>query len=87
MVALVELAHVEADLEQPADLLSLMQRHTRVHAAVAKLSPLRRRLVSIAFLEGLSHHEVAHVTGLALGTVKSHLRRALIQLREELEGM
>ena len=49
--------------------------------------PTRRHLVSLAFLQGLSHPEIAAATGLALGTVKSHLRRALMQLRKDLEAV
>jgi RNA polymerase sigma-70 factor (ECF subfamily) len=71
--------------DQPYDILSLMQRRSRVHIALAQLTPERRRLVSLAFLQGLSHQEIADATHLPLGTVKSHLRRALAQLRETLE--
>jgi RNA polymerase sigma-70 factor (ECF subfamily) len=71
---------------QPEDLLSLMQQSSRVHAALSILPVERRQLVSLAFLRDLSHHEIATHTGLPLGTVKSHLRRALLQLREHLES-
>jgi RNA polymerase sigma-70 factor (ECF subfamily) len=74
------------DHPRPEDLLSLLQQQSRVHAALAKLTPERRHLVSLAFLQGLSHPEIAAVTGLALGTVKSHLRRSLAQLRTDLEA-
>jgi RNA polymerase sigma-70 factor (ECF subfamily) len=40
-----------------------------------------RQLVSLAFFRGLSHDEIAGHTGLPLGTVKSHIRRALITLQ------
>jgi RNA polymerase sigma-70 factor, ECF subfamily len=62
--------------DQPFDILSLTQ-----------LTPERRHLISLAFLQGLSHQEIADVTRLPLGTVKSHVRRALTQLREALEAM
>jgi RNA polymerase sigma-70 factor (ECF subfamily) len=73
--------------DQPFDVLSLMQQRSKVHAALSQLTPERRRLVSLAFLQGLSHQEIADVTRLPLGTVKSHVRRALTQLREALEAM
>jgi RNA polymerase sigma-70 factor, ECF subfamily len=86
----VEATDVEtlpARTDQPDDLLSLMQRSSRVHAALAALPTDRRQLVSLAFLRDLSHQEIADVTGLPLGTVKSHLRRALAQLRAQLEPL
>jgi RNA polymerase sigma-70 factor (ECF subfamily) len=73
--------------DQPFDVLSLMQQRSKVHAALSQLTPERRHLVSLAFLQGLSHQEIADVTRLPLGTVKSHVRRALTQLREALEVM
>ena len=73
--------------DQPLDILTLMQQRSTVHAALAQLTPERRHLISLAFLQGLSHQEIADVTRLPLGTVKSHVRRALTQLREALEAM
>jgi RNA polymerase sigma-70 factor, ECF subfamily len=71
----------------PEEMLALMQRSSRVHAALSALSSERRQLVSLAFMRDLSHQEIAELTGMPLGTVKSHLRRALVQLREHLEGV
>jgi RNA polymerase sigma-70 factor (ECF subfamily) len=73
--------------DQPYDILALMQRRSRVHAALSQLTPERRHLVSLAFLQGLSHQEIADATRLPLGTVKSHVRRALAQLRDSLEAL
>lgn len=71
--------------ERPEDLLNLLQQGGRIHAALAKLGAERRELIALAFLRDFTHAEIAAHTGLALGTVKSHLRRALLQLREHLE--
>lgn len=73
--------------DQPYDILSLMQQRSTVHAALEQLTPERRQLVSLAFLQGMSHQEIADAMRLPLGTVKSHVRRALTQLREALEAM
>lgn len=85
VVAMRETAGPGSD--QPCDILSLIQRRSRVHTALAQLTPERRHLVSLAFLQGLSHQEIADATSLPLGTVKSHVRRALAQLRESLEAL
>lgn len=65
---------------------SAIERHTGLHQAMARLSPLRQRLLWLAFFEGLTHQDIARLTGLAVGTVKSHIRRALVTLRAALEG-
>jgi RNA polymerase sigma-70 factor (ECF subfamily) len=83
LVALRETDGGSAD--QPYDILCLMQRRSRIHTALSQLTPERRHLVTLAFLQGLSHQEIAEATRLPLGTVKSHVRRALVQLREALE--
>ncbi len=69
---------------QPEELLSMLQEGTRVHMALAALSPERQQLVGMAFLKGLSHQEIADRTGMPLGTVKSHVRRALAEMRATL---
>jgi RNA polymerase sigma factor (sigma-70 family) len=80
------LAHMHAEDAQPDDLISSMQQQGRVRAALAKLDPDRRQLISLAFFTGMSHQDIAETTGMPLGTVKSHVRRALVQLRDELES-
>jgi RNA polymerase sigma factor (sigma-70 family) len=68
----------------PEDILDLIKLGTAVHEALTKLTPLRRRLVALAFFKGLSHGEIAAACRLPVGTVKSHIRRALAELRAEL---
>jgi RNA polymerase sigma-70 factor (ECF subfamily) len=65
----------------PLSLVMALQRDQRLRAAIAHLSPVAQRLLGLAFFRGLSHGEIAELTGLPLGTVKSHLRRAQDALR------
>jgi RNA polymerase sigma-70 factor (ECF subfamily) len=65
----------------PERMLSLFQTGSAVHAALEELAPERRRLIGLAFFDDLSHAEIAKLTGLPIGTIKSHLRRALHSLR------
>jgi RNA polymerase sigma-70 factor (ECF subfamily) len=64
------------------DLLVAMQQGHQLHTALASLDSIPRQLVSLAFFRGLSHDEIAGHTGLPLGTVKSHIRRALLTLQQ-----
>ncbi|MGH8230098.1 MAG: RNA polymerase sigma factor, partial [Steroidobacteraceae bacterium] len=70
----------------PEGLSNLNSAAARLGEALLELSPVRRRLVSLAFFEGLTHEEIACRVCLPLGTVKSHIRRALARLRAELNG-
>lgn len=83
-----ELIGEEESMEQnPIDLLVAVEQNTHLHQALGKIEALPRQLVSLAFFKGLSHEEIASHTGLPLGTVKSHIRRALLHLRELLPGL
>lgn len=53
----------------------------RLRSALAALRPVQRRLILLAFFDGCSHSEIAVLTGLAVGTVKSHVRRGMERLR------
>jgi RNA polymerase sigma-70 factor, ECF subfamily len=72
--------------EGPERLMLMLQADSGVHAALAKLPADRRRLVELAFLEGLSHAALSERMRVPLGTVKSALRRSLHMLHQSLEG-
>jgi RNA polymerase sigma factor (sigma-70 family) len=89
----IDLAECEAEPEKwleieigggrdPQDLLVAMQEGHRVQAALGGLDAVPRQLLALAYFRGLSHDEIASHTGLPLGTVKSHIRRALLTLRQ-----
>lgn len=65
----------------PQDLFEATQRSHALHAALETLDAQPRQLLALAFFRGLTHEEIAQQTALPLGTVKSHIRRALAALR------
>ncbi|PZW41101.1 RNA polymerase sigma-70 factor (ECF subfamily) [Humitalea rosea] len=54
----------------------------RLRACLALLDPKNREGIVLAFVHGLSHAQVAARLALPLGTVKSWIRRGLLDLRE-----
>jgi RNA polymerase sigma-70 factor (ECF subfamily) len=64
----------------PEQLLSRVQAGSAVHRALESLPLQRRRVLDLAFFQGLTHQEIADTINMPLGTVKSHLRRALAAL-------
>jgi RNA polymerase sigma-70 factor (ECF subfamily) len=67
------------DIEDRAD-VALAER------AIEPLRPDQRRVLLLSVYHGMSHAEIVEETGLPLGTVKSHVRRSLIEVRERLEA-
>ena len=65
--------HVQADDER------------ELHAAIERLPPLQRTILTLYHLEELPIGEIATITGLAESTIKSHLFRSRNKLREILE--
>jgi len=68
----------ERDAAARADAHSLRQ-------CLAELDPEQRQTIALAFFHGLTHSELAAHLRRPLGTVKTHVRRGLIRLRECLD--
>jgi RNA polymerase sigma-70 factor (ECF subfamily) len=68
-------------LANPAHLMATAERDRHLLGALDQLEPLPRQLLSLAFYRGLTHDEIAQQTRIPLGSVKSHIRRALSHLR------
>ena len=52
--------------------------------ALRELAPEQRQVLELAYLEGLTHVEVAERAGLPLGTAKARIRRGMMSLRRSL---
>jgi RNA polymerase sigma-70 factor (ECF subfamily) len=58
--------------------------HARVRAALADLGPDQRRVLELAYFEGLSCTEIAARVSIPVGTVKSRIAAGLDRLRNGL---
>jgi RNA polymerase sigma-70 factor (ECF subfamily) len=83
----VNLAPVaDEQLEEIVEESWLAARRAQVLAALAGLSPEQRRVIELAYYDGLTQQEVAARAGIPLGTVKSRTLAALRRLRATLLG-
>jgi RNA polymerase sigma-70 factor (ECF subfamily) len=69
----------------PAAELERSELETALHRAIAELPEERRIVVVLRDLQGLSYEEIARALELELGTVRSRLHRARLDLKEKLE--
>jgi RNA polymerase sigma-70 factor (ECF subfamily) len=79
----------EIHLASPFNLADQAERNTLMQRARAILLHLpleQRKTLEMAYFDGLTHTEIAEITGDPLGTVKTRIRSALLSLRKELEA-
>ncbi len=74
----------EAEPDQE-DVVSLQQESDKLTKAIAELPEKQKFLIEKAYFGELSHSEIADVTGLPLGTIKSRIRLALERLRHAMK--
>lgn len=62
--------------------LAVKDEAERVKRHLEELRPEQREVLELSIYKGLSHREIADQLDLPLGTVKTHVRRSLIRIRE-----
>jgi RNA polymerase sigma-70 factor, ECF subfamily len=70
---------------QPGHALERAEEEQRVHGALARLSPEHRAVLVMKELDGLKYEEIAEALRVPIGTVRSRLHRARLELRELFE--
>lgn len=81
--------HTETASEEasPDEIVSAQERRVHVQAALSELPPEQLEAVTLAYIEGLSHSEIAERLQLPLGTVKSRMRLAYQKMRLAVEDL
>lgn len=49
---------------------------------LAKLKPEQKRIIDLAYFDGFTQEEISKETGIPLGTVKTRMRTAILELRK-----
>jgi RNA polymerase sigma-70 factor (ECF subfamily) len=79
----------EMALASPCNLANESERNNMMEKArgvIHRLPVEQRKTLEMAFFDGLTHSEIAEMTGDPLGTVKTRVRSALASLREAFQG-
>ncbi len=81
----VERRDGDGDGDPTSALATEHSEHEGIVAALLGLSDDQRRAISLAFYDGLTYVQVAHILGIPEGTVKSRIRQGLRRLRDLLD--
>jgi RNA polymerase sigma-70 factor, ECF subfamily len=78
---------LEDDAPEVGDKLAGDERRSAVRGALQILPQPQREAVALAFLDELTHEEVANALRVPLGTTKTRIRTGLLKLRVELMSL
>jgi RNA polymerase sigma-70 factor (ECF subfamily) len=79
--------HDTSDEARPGHALEQAEQEVRVRQALARLSPEHRAVLILKDMEGQKYEDMAEALGVPIGTIRSRLHRARLELREVLERM
>jgi RNA polymerase sigma-70 factor (ECF subfamily) len=65
----------------PAEAAERKENHQRLYRALATMDEERREVITLRDLQGLDYAEIAEILQLPIGTVRSRLHRARLELR------
>lgn len=83
----IELEELEADPEAtPGARAEAASERSQLDRCLGQLEARRRSLIRTAFFDGATYEDLAQRTGSPLGSIKSWIRRGLLQLRACLES-
>jgi len=74
-----------ADDDDVAEVVAASLDHQRVRRCLDGLTDLQRESIKLAYYGGYTYPQVAHLLGVALGTVKTRIRDGWIRMRDRME--
>ena len=77
---------IASDDAGPAEELATQEFYDQLRSAIADLPEAFRTTIVLREIEGLAYEEIAGITGVSLGTVKSRIARARLRLQHQLQG-
>lgn len=77
----------DSEMARPGHALEQAEQEQKIHKALARISPEHRVVLVLKDMEGQKYEEMAEALGVPIGTIRSRLHRARLELREVLEQM
>lgn len=77
---------IAADSPSPDEDLTTREFYDQLREAIADLPEVFRTTIVLREIEGMSYEEIAEITGVSLGTVKSRIARARQRLQSQLQN-
>jgi RNA polymerase sigma-70 factor (ECF subfamily) len=74
-----------SELSRPGHALEQEEQERRIQRALSRLSPEHRAVLILKDMEGQKYEAMAEILRVPLGTIRSRLHRARLELRELLE--
>jgi len=70
------------ETNRPGHAMEMAEQEKRVHDGLARLSSEHRSVLVLKDMEGMKYEEMAEVLEVPIGTIRSRLHRARLELRE-----
>jgi RNA polymerase sigma factor (sigma-70 family) len=77
---------IAGDTPSPDEQMTTREFYEQLREAIADLPEAFRTTIILREIEGLSYEEIAELTGVSLGTVKSRIARARSRLQTQLQS-
>jgi len=75
------LANTQMDVAERAE---INEEASKAQQVLHSLPPEQQQVIKLSVYDGMSHAHISEATGISLGTVKTHLRRGMMKLRDTL---
>ena len=82
-----ELAFAATSADTANEAIHGSEKAKLIQSAIVELPADQRRAIEMAYFSGLTHIEISEKLQEPLGTIKARIRRGLLKLREQLEGV
>ncbi|MGI0490488.1 MAG: RNA polymerase subunit sigma [Alkalinema sp. CACIAM 70d] len=76
---------IASDAPGPVEEMTSREFYDQLQLAIADLPEVFRTTIVLREIEGMAYEEIAEITGVSLGTVKSRIARARLRLQEQLQ--